>query len=274
MLGDPDDALAQAKVWESIGVDQLTFGVGLAPIDELVRTIELLGKYVIPKIDTPTPNTAPRSCAARCSPASSYLPSIGLSQTPPPDESENEGHDSPSECPTRRPGEFDRQAFRRRDRPRRRVGLVARGEVFGLIGPNGAGKTTLFDVLSGVQHASSGRVVFEGNDSARGTAPRATAAHACSRSHSASGISGSVVLVVALVVVADGGAKLVDPVARLDRRLAFVGATATRPHPTEGLGRRRPPGRSRWTDDTRMPKAPAGRPRRPEGQEIRLRRRA
>ena len=40
LLGDPDDALAQAKSWESIGVDQLVFGVGPAPIEETVRTIE------------------------------------------------------------------------------------------------------------------------------------------------------------------------------------------------------------------------------------------
>ncbi|HEX4433014.1 MAG TPA: LLM class flavin-dependent oxidoreductase [Frankiaceae bacterium] len=52
LLGTPDDALQQAKKWESIGVDQLVFGVGPAPIEETVRTIELLGKYVIPKIDT------------------------------------------------------------------------------------------------------------------------------------------------------------------------------------------------------------------------------
>ena len=52
LLGDPDDALQQAKTWESIGVDQLVFGVGPAPIEETVRTIELLGKHVIPKIDT------------------------------------------------------------------------------------------------------------------------------------------------------------------------------------------------------------------------------
>ncbi|HEX4015121.1 MAG TPA: LLM class flavin-dependent oxidoreductase [Frankiaceae bacterium] len=52
LLGDPDDALRQAKVWESIGVDQLVFGVGPAPIEETVRTIELLGKHVIAKIDT------------------------------------------------------------------------------------------------------------------------------------------------------------------------------------------------------------------------------
>ena len=47
---------------------------------------------------------------------------------------------------------------------------VARGEVCGLIGPNGAGKTTLFDVLSGVQPASTGRVIFEGEDITRRTA--------------------------------------------------------------------------------------------------------
>ena len=41
---------------------------------------------------------------------------------------------------------------------------VAAGEVCGVIGPNGAGKTTLFDVLSGVQPATTGRVVYEGND--------------------------------------------------------------------------------------------------------------
>ena len=41
---------------------------------------------------------------------------------------------------------------------------VAAGEVCGVIGPNGAGKTTLFDVLSGVQPASTGRVLFEGSD--------------------------------------------------------------------------------------------------------------
>jgi branched-chain amino acid transport system ATP-binding protein len=38
---------------------------------------------------------------------------------------------------------------------------VARQEIVGLIGPNGAGKTTLFDVISGVQPATSGRIEFE-----------------------------------------------------------------------------------------------------------------
>jgi branched-chain amino acid transport system ATP-binding protein len=39
---------------------------------------------------------------------------------------------------------------------------VGRQEIVGLIGPNGAGKTTLFDVISGVQPATSGRIEFDG----------------------------------------------------------------------------------------------------------------
>jgi branched-chain amino acid transport system ATP-binding protein len=38
------------------------------------------------------------------------------------------------------------------------------GVVTGLIGPNGAGKTTMFNVLSGLQPPSGGRVSFDGND--------------------------------------------------------------------------------------------------------------
>lgn len=52
VLGDPDDALKQAKSWESIGVDQLVFGIGPAPVEETIRTIKLLGEHVIPKVDT------------------------------------------------------------------------------------------------------------------------------------------------------------------------------------------------------------------------------
>jgi branched-chain amino acid transport system ATP-binding protein len=41
---------------------------------------------------------------------------------------------------------------------------VARGEALGLGGPNGAGKTTLFDVITGIQPASAGRVLLDGRD--------------------------------------------------------------------------------------------------------------
>ncbi|HSB77592.1 MAG TPA: ABC transporter ATP-binding protein [Candidatus Methylomirabilis sp.] len=41
---------------------------------------------------------------------------------------------------------------------------VPEGGIVGLIGPNGAGKSTLFDLLSGVQRSTGGRVRFRGHD--------------------------------------------------------------------------------------------------------------
>ncbi|MBZ9750288.1 branched-chain amino acid ABC transporter ATP-binding protein/permease [Deinococcus sp. HMF7604] len=41
------------------------------------------------------------------------------------------------------------------------------GEILGLIGPNGAGKSTLFNVITGVNPASSGRVQYAGHDITR-----------------------------------------------------------------------------------------------------------
>jgi alkanesulfonate monooxygenase SsuD/methylene tetrahydromethanopterin reductase-like flavin-dependent oxidoreductase (luciferase family) len=52
VLGDPDMALKQCKKWEETGIDQLVFGIGPAPIEDTIRTIELIGEHVIPKIDT------------------------------------------------------------------------------------------------------------------------------------------------------------------------------------------------------------------------------
>jgi branched-chain amino acid transport system ATP-binding protein len=41
---------------------------------------------------------------------------------------------------------------------------VEQGRVTGLIGPNGAGKTTCFNVITGLQEPTSGRVQFDGVD--------------------------------------------------------------------------------------------------------------
>jgi len=41
---------------------------------------------------------------------------------------------------------------------------VAAGTVTGLIGPNGAGKTTTFNVITGLQDATAGKVLFEDED--------------------------------------------------------------------------------------------------------------
>ena len=44
---------------------------------------------------------------------------------------------------------------------------VEQGEIFGLIGPNGAGKTTLFRCITGVYPATSGKILFRGQEITR-----------------------------------------------------------------------------------------------------------
>jgi len=41
---------------------------------------------------------------------------------------------------------------------------IKRGEFVGLIGPNGAGKTTIFNLISGFEKPSSGKITFNGKD--------------------------------------------------------------------------------------------------------------
>src|SRR5688500_3617646 len=44
---------------------------------------------------------------------------------------------------------------------------VAAGSITGIIGPNGAGKTTFFNLISRALPATSGRIVFDGEDVTR-----------------------------------------------------------------------------------------------------------
>jgi branched-chain amino acid transport system ATP-binding protein len=57
---------------------------------------------------------------------------------------------------------------------------VQPGEVIGLIGPNGAGKTTLFNVISGIEPPTAGRVVFRG-EPITGLAPHVVARRGLAR---------------------------------------------------------------------------------------------
>jgi branched-chain amino acid transport system ATP-binding protein len=56
------------------------------------------------------------------------------------------------------------------------------GELHAVIGPNGAGKTTLINLLSGELRASSGSIIFQGND-VSAMAPEARARRGIGRSY-------------------------------------------------------------------------------------------
>jgi alkanesulfonate monooxygenase SsuD/methylene tetrahydromethanopterin reductase-like flavin-dependent oxidoreductase (luciferase family) len=52
LCGDPDEVVAQAQRYESVGADQLVFGLPLdLPFDAALESIELFGQHVIPKLD-------------------------------------------------------------------------------------------------------------------------------------------------------------------------------------------------------------------------------
>lgn len=48
---------------------------------------------------------------------------------------------------------------------------VPAGQITGLIGPNGAGKTTVVNLITGLLHLSSGKVLLDGRDVSREEAP-------------------------------------------------------------------------------------------------------
>jgi alkanesulfonate monooxygenase SsuD/methylene tetrahydromethanopterin reductase-like flavin-dependent oxidoreductase (luciferase family) len=52
ICGDPDHAIEQCHRWESMGADQLVFGMGAMQHQDSLEMIRLMGEHVIPKLDT------------------------------------------------------------------------------------------------------------------------------------------------------------------------------------------------------------------------------
>jgi alkanesulfonate monooxygenase SsuD/methylene tetrahydromethanopterin reductase-like flavin-dependent oxidoreductase (luciferase family) len=52
LCGDPDEVLEQVKKYESVGADQIVFGMPIdMPIDAALESIRLFGEHVLPKLD-------------------------------------------------------------------------------------------------------------------------------------------------------------------------------------------------------------------------------
>ncbi len=66
MVGDPEDCLKVAKMYESAGVDLLLMLVQVAsiPHEKVMQTVELIGKYVMPKLSKRTQLAAAQASAA------------------------------------------------------------------------------------------------------------------------------------------------------------------------------------------------------------------
>ena len=66
MVGDPEDCLRVAKVYESAGVDLLLMlvQVGAVPHEKVMQTIDLIGKHVMPKLSQSAKAFQQQSAAA------------------------------------------------------------------------------------------------------------------------------------------------------------------------------------------------------------------
>jgi branched-chain amino acid transport system ATP-binding protein len=119
---------------------------------------------------------------------------------------------------------------------------VPAGEVVGLMGPNGAGKTTLFNVITGLQEPTHGRVRFDGRDITN-EAPRKRALAGIGRTFQRLEVFGSLSVGDNIRVAAEMRG-LADPEGIRDRLLDRVGLTAFADTPADAV----PTGIARLTE--------------------------
>ncbi len=120
---------------------------------------------------------------------------------------------------------------------------VAKGEILGIGGPNGAGKTTLFEMISGLNPASSGEILFEGRDVANFPPERICHEGILRTFQLNAGFDSLTVAETVLAAAQFGGANRFWPGLRLDRQsrekardvMNVVGLTPFRDSLTETL---------------------------------------
>jgi len=119
---------------------------------------------------------------------------------------------------------------------------VEEGRVVGLMGPNGAGKTTLFNVITGLQEPTAGRVRFRGTDITE-MAPRRRAKMGIGRTFQRLEVFGSLTVGENIMVAAEMRG-ISSPASVRDRLLDRVGLRAFADVPADSV----PTGIARLTE--------------------------
>jgi branched-chain amino acid transport system ATP-binding protein len=108
------------------------------------------------------------------------------------------------------------------------------GEVTGPIGPNGAGKTTLFNVISGLQVPTAGRVLVDGDDVSK-LKPFKRARRGVARTFQRLEVFGSLSVRENVLVAAELGERRDEASAAVDELLDRIGLTGVAEERVESL---------------------------------------
>jgi branched-chain amino acid transport system ATP-binding protein len=108
------------------------------------------------------------------------------------------------------------------------------GQVTGLIGPNGAGKTTLFNVISGLQEPTAGKVLVEEHDVSK-LKPFKRARRGLARTFQRLEVFGSLTVRENLLVAAELGERKGEAMTVVDEQLERIGLAAVCDERVENL---------------------------------------